>query len=125
MILHLCPELRYHAATQRYSAEGDVRTVESEPEDMAECIEQLLRERHLQDNFSTNEGVTKMTISIKVSVNGNYKIPVTVKYGDSEPTTDVISGRGLTVPFVKDIPYYHHTGNIVVISVGPEEPDNG
>ena len=68
-----------------------------------------------------------MTISIKVSVNGNYKIPVTTKYGDNEPTTEVISGRGLNAPFVKDIPYYHgsNPSNIVVVSVGPEEQDNG
>lgn len=67
-----------------------------------------------------------MTISISVSVNGNYKIPVTVKYGDNEPTTEVISGKGLKHPFVKDIPYYHgsNPSNIVVVSVGPEEVDN-
>ena len=68
-----------------------------------------------------------MTISIKVSVNGNYKVPVTTKYGDNEATTEIISGRGLTAPFVKDIPYYHgqNPGNIVTVSVGPEEVDNG
>lgn len=67
-----------------------------------------------------------MTIAIKVSVNGNYKVPVTTKYGDNEPTTEVISGRGLDVPFVKDIPYYHGSNpdNIVTVSVGPEEQDN-
>lgn len=64
-----------------------------------------------------------MTISIKVSVNGNYKVPVTVKSGDSEPVTEVISGRGLNSPFVKDIPYPH--GTVVSVSVGPEEEDNG
>lgn len=66
-----------------------------------------------------------MTISIKVSVNGNYKVPVTTKYGDNDPTTEVISGRGLTTPFVKDIPYHHGQGNIVSVIVGPEESDNG
>lgn len=68
-----------------------------------------------------------MTISIKVSVNGNYKIPVTTKYGDSEPTTEVISGRGHDGPFVKDITYYHgsNPSNIVHVSVGPKEADNG
>ncbi|MGH9697973.1 MAG: hypothetical protein ACRD52_00770 [Candidatus Acidiferrales bacterium] len=68
-----------------------------------------------------------MTISIKVSINGNYKIPVTTKYGDNEATTEVISGRGMKVPFVKDIPYYHgsNPGNIVTITVGPEQIDNG
>lgn len=68
-----------------------------------------------------------MTISIKVSVNGNYKIPVTTQYGDAEPSTEVISGRGLDQPFVKDIQYYHGTNpsNIVTVTVGPEEADNG
>lgn len=68
-----------------------------------------------------------MTISIQVSVNGNYKVPVTTKYGENEPATEVISGRGQTGPFVKYIPYYHgaNPSNIVTVSVGPEEPDNG
>lgn len=68
-----------------------------------------------------------MTISIKVSVNGNYKIPVTTQYGDNEPTTEVISGRGLKEPFVKDIPYHHgnNTSKIVTVTIGPEEDDNG
>lgn len=68
-----------------------------------------------------------MTISIRVSVNGNYKIPVKTQYGDSEPTTEVISGRGHDGPFVKDIPYYHgsNPSNVVTVEIGPEEPDNG
>lgn len=68
-----------------------------------------------------------MTISISVSVNGNYKVPVQVQYGDGEPTTEVISGRGSSGPFVKNIPYYHgsNPSNIVTVVVGPEEQDNG
>lgn len=66
-----------------------------------------------------------MTISIKVSVNGSYKIPVTVERTGREPVTEIISGRGLNSPFVKDIVYEHGTGDIVTVSVGPEEPDNG
>lgn len=68
-----------------------------------------------------------MTIGISVSVNGNYKVPVTVKYGDNEAVTEVISGRGLNCPLVKYISYYHgsNPSNIVVVTVGPEEPDNG
>lgn len=68
-----------------------------------------------------------MTISIKVSVNGNYKVPVTTKYGDKVPTTEVISGRGHDGPFIKNIPYYHgsNPGNVVTVSIGPEEQDNG
>lgn len=68
-----------------------------------------------------------MTIAIQVSVNGNYKVPVTTKYGDNEPTTEVISGRGKEGAAVKHIPYYHgsNPSNVVVVTVGPEEPDNG
>jgi hypothetical protein len=68
-----------------------------------------------------------MTISIQVSVNGNYKVPVKTQYGDEEPTTEVITGRGSPGLFVKSIPYYHgsNPSNVVVVSVGPEEPDNG
>lgn len=64
-----------------------------------------------------------MTISIKVSVNGNYKVPVTVKYGENEPSTEVISGVGSDGPFVKDIPYYHgeNPSNVVAVTIGPEE----
>lgn len=64
-----------------------------------------------------------MTISIKVSVNGNYKVPVKIKRQALEATTEVISGRGLSEPFVKDIPMYH--GDVVEVTVGPEEADNG
>ena len=68
-----------------------------------------------------------MTININVSVNGNYKVPVKTQYGEEEPTTEVITGRGSNGPFVKNIPYYHgsNPSNVVVVSVGPEEPDNG
>jgi hypothetical protein len=66
-----------------------------------------------------------MTISIQVSVNGNYKVPVTVKEGNHEPYTEVISGRGHDGPFVKHITHIHGPSNITTVSVGPEEPDNG
>ena len=66
-----------------------------------------------------------MTININVSVNGNYKVPVTTKYGDEESTTEVISGRGHIGPFVKNINYYHGSDAIVTVTVGPEEQDNG
>ena len=66
-----------------------------------------------------------MTISIQVSVNGDYKVPVITRYGENEPTAEVISGRGHEGPFVKHIPYYHgsNPSNIVTVTVGPEEPD--
>lgn len=67
-----------------------------------------------------------MTISIKVSVNGNYKVPVIVQRDTGEPAlTDVISGRGHEGPFVMDIPYYHGGSKVVTVTVGPEEQDNG
>lgn len=68
-----------------------------------------------------------MTISISVSVNGNYKVPVVTQYGKNEPTTEVISGRGHSQPNVKNIPYYHGSNpdNTVTVTVGPEEEDNG
>lgn len=68
-----------------------------------------------------------MTININVSVNGNYKIPVITQYGDGEPTTEVISGRGHDGPFVKNISYYHgsNPSNVVTVTIGPEEQDNG
>lgn len=67
-----------------------------------------------------------MTISISVSVNGNYKVPVTTQYGDAEPATEVITGRGSNGPFVKHIHYHgSNPSNVVTVKVGPEEVDNG
>ena len=68
-----------------------------------------------------------MTIAIQVSVNGDYKVPVEVQYGLEDSTTTVLSGRGKTGPAVMHIPYYHgsNPSNVVTVSVGPEEPDNG
>lgn len=67
-----------------------------------------------------------MTISIQVSVNGNYKVPVTVKRGAEESTTEVISGRGHEGPKVMHIPYYHgNADGDLVVTVGKEEQDNG
>ncbi len=72
-----------------------------------------------------DKGEEAMTISISVSVNGNYKVPVTVKRGAEEATTEVVSGRGHEGPNVKHIPYYHGTDGDVVVTVGKEEQDNG
>lgn len=66
-----------------------------------------------------------MTININVSVNGNYKVPVKVQYGEGEPTTEVITGRGHEGPFVKNISYYHGSDTVVTVTVGPEDQDNG
>ena len=62
-----------------------------------------------------------MTISIKVSVNGAYEVPVTVQYGNEPATTEVISGKGLNQPFVKDIHYYHGGTTRVAVTVGQEK----
>jgi hypothetical protein len=67
-----------------------------------------------------------MTIGIKVSANGNYKVPVKVvhQYGTEEHF--VVSGRGHEGPKVQDIPFYHGSPtNVVTITVGPESADNG
>lgn len=63
-----------------------------------------------------------MTISVQVSVNGNYKCPVTFKQGDREQT-QVISGRDRQGPYVLGIPFYHGTEPMTV-TIGPEEQDN-
>lgn len=64
-----------------------------------------------------------MTISVKVSVNGNYKCPVTFKQGDREETK-VISGRDKQGPEELYIPFYHGPEPMTV-TIGPEEQDNG
>lgn len=66
-----------------------------------------------------------MTISITVSVNGNYKVPVKVQYEDGQESTEVISGRGHPGPFVKHVPHYHGPSKVTTVTVGPEEQDNG
>lgn len=64
-----------------------------------------------------------MTISVKISVNGNYKCPVSYKQGDREET-QIVSGRGHDGPKEIYIPFYHGP-DVMTLSVGPEEPDNG
>jgi len=64
-----------------------------------------------------------MTISVSVSVNGNYKCPVSYKQGERE-VTEVVSGRGSQGPKVLSIPFYHGP-DIMTLSVGPETADNG
>ena len=64
-----------------------------------------------------------MTISVKVSCNGNYKCPVSYKQGDREETI-LLSGRGKPSPDERNIPFYHGA-DVMTLSVGPEEQDNG
>jgi hypothetical protein len=64
-----------------------------------------------------------VTITVKVSVNGNYKAPVSFKQGDREEH-HVVSGFGRDTPNELYIPF-HHGPDVMTLCVGPEEPDNG
>lgn len=64
-----------------------------------------------------------MTISVKVAVNGNYKVPVTVTQGSRQETI-WISGRGHNGPNEVNI-NYDHGGDSMTLNIGPEEQDNG
>lgn len=64
-----------------------------------------------------------MTVSVKISVNGNYKLPFTFKQGEREEH-HVISGRGLDRPNEHNIVFYHG-GDVMTLMVGPEQADNG
>lgn len=64
-----------------------------------------------------------MTVSVKVSVNGDYKVPVSYKQGDREESF-IISGRGHPGPNEKYITFYHGP-DVMTLSVGPEEKDDG
>ena len=64
-----------------------------------------------------------MTVSVKVTVNGNYKLPISYKQGGREEN-HVISGHGLDRPNELHIPF-HHGPDVMTLTVGPEEPDNG
>ena len=67
-----------------------------------------------------------MTISIYVSVNGNYKAPVKVVNQNGDVTETVVSGRGSDGPKVHYIDFYHgNAGSVVEVTVGPESQDNG
>ncbi len=71
-----------------------------------------------------------MTVSIKVSVNGNYKLPVTVQRPGAEDETFTVSGRRAagdegSGPVVRDISYYHGANAGLTVILGQEEPDNG
>jgi hypothetical protein len=64
-----------------------------------------------------------MTISVRISVNGNYKCPVSYRQGDREESF-TLSGRNSTGPVERHIPFYHGP-DAMTLSVGPEEQDNG
>ncbi|SFG08347.1 hypothetical protein SAMN05518801_10730 [Novosphingobium sp. CF614] len=64
-----------------------------------------------------------MTISVRISVNGNYKCPISYKQGDREEN-HVVSGYGRDTPNELYIHFFHGP-DVMTLSVGPEEPDNG
>lgn len=64
-----------------------------------------------------------MTITVKVSVNGNYKCPVSYEQGGRQHS-EVVSGFGRDTPADLFIPFYHGP-DIMTLKIGPEEPDNG
>ena len=64
-----------------------------------------------------------MTISVQISVNGDYKCPVSYKQGERE-VTEVIYGRGSDGPKVLHVPFYH-SSDVMTLSIGPEERDAG
>lgn len=64
-----------------------------------------------------------MTISVRVSCNGNYKCPVSYKQGDREESF-TLSGRGKDGPDEKHI-WLTHGPDAMTLTVGPEEPDTG
>ena len=64
-----------------------------------------------------------MTVDVRLSVNGNYKLPVKMKQGERVEEF-VISGRGHEGPNVKHITFYHGK-DAMNLEIGPEEPDNG
>lgn len=63
-----------------------------------------------------------MTISVKVSCNGNYKCPVSYSQGDHEESF-ILSGKGKAGPDERNISF-RHGGDAMTLEVGPEQPDN-
>lgn len=64
-----------------------------------------------------------MTTTVKISVNGNYKCPVSYKQGDREQSL-VISGRGHQGPKEETL-YFYHGPDVMTVQIGPEEQDLG
>lgn len=64
-----------------------------------------------------------MTISIKLSVTGNYKVPVECKQGNLE-VAFTVSGRGHDGPHEHTVPFLHGP-DAMTLRIGPEVQDNG
>lgn len=64
-----------------------------------------------------------MTTTVKISVNGNYKCPVSYEQG-ARKENHVVSGYGRDTPNELYIPFYHGP-DVMSLRVGPESPDNG
>lgn len=63
-----------------------------------------------------------MTTSVKISVNGNYKVPVRWKQGDHEEQM-VVSGRGREGPNEQTI-WFQHGNDAMMLEIGPETYDD-
>lgn len=64
-----------------------------------------------------------MTVSVQVSVNGSYKLPIKYRQGD-RVVEKTISGRGLDHPFVELI-HFSHGADVMTLEIGPESQDLG
>lgn len=64
-----------------------------------------------------------MTVNVKVSVNGNYKLPVSYEQGGRKESFE-ISGRGHSGPNEKQINFSHGL-DVMTLQIGPESQDNG
>ncbi|MFN3522293.1 MAG: hypothetical protein ACK4YQ_08580 [Phenylobacterium sp.] len=64
-----------------------------------------------------------MTVSVRVSVNGPYKLPVSYRQGDREESF-VLSGLGKAGPDERHIAFTHGP-DAMTLQIGPEEYDHG
>lgn len=64
-----------------------------------------------------------MTVSVRISVNGNYKLPIRYKQGERDVSLE-ITGRGNDGPKAHDVSFYHGSDAMTLV-VGLEEADSG
>ena len=61
-----------------------------------------------------------MTISVKVSCNGNYRCPVSYRQGQTEQTILLDGSITAPQPDERSIPFYHGQ-DAMSLTIGPEE----
>lgn len=64
-----------------------------------------------------------MTVSIRISVNGNYKVPISYKQGKKTENRE-ISGFGSDKPVETNISF-GSAAEAMTLTIGPETPDKG